>query len=222
MADEAVKFGLRQEVALRPETQVQEKVQGVSVATVINNIDLTGEARVQVMLAWLPGFVPWARVAVPMAGILRGTFFMPQIGDEVLVAFNQGDVREPYVLGALWNTIDRPPVLAPTDAVTQRKIRTPLGHELAFDEALQSVTLTSNTFSTVVLDPLKAEISTPLAKVTVGKDGDVTITAATRLSLNAPVIEIHASSALSVQSGGAVTIQASATCAVQGAVVAIN
>ena len=51
---------------------------------------------------------------------------MPQIGDEVLVGFNQGDVREPFVLGTLWNTIDRPPALLPTDAVTQRKIRTPL------------------------------------------------------------------------------------------------
>ena len=169
-----------------------EKINGVTVATVINNIDSTGEARVQLMLPWLPGFMPWARVSTPMAGMLRGTFFIPQIGDEVLVAFNQGDIREPFVVGTLWNTIDRPPSIAPTDAVTKRKIRTPLGHELSFDEALQSVTLTSNTFSTVTLDPLKAEISTPLAKVSIGKEGDVTITALTKITLDAPIIEIKA------------------------------
>ena len=134
-----------------------------------------------------------------MAGMVRGTFFVPQIGDEVLVAFNQGDMREPFVVGTLWNTIDRPPALSPTDAVTQRKIRTPLGHELSFDEALQSVTLTSNTLSKVTLDPLKAELSTPLATVTIGKDGDVTITAATKITLDAPVIEIKAASVLTVQ-----------------------
>lgn len=219
MAEEAVKFGLRQKIQARPSA---EKINGVTVATVINNIDSTGEARVQLMLPWLPGFMPWARVSTPMAGMLRGTFFVPQIGDEVLVAFNQGDIREPFIVGTLWNTIDRPPALAPTDAVTQRRIRTPLGHELSFDEALQSVTLTSNTFSKVTLDPLKAELSTPLATVSIGKDGEVTITALTRITLDAPVIEIKAASVLTVRSNGTATLQAGGACSVQGAVVKIN
>ena len=219
MAGEAVKFGLLQKVQARPGPQ---KVNGVALATVINNIDSTTEARVQVMLPWLPGFMPWARVAMPMAGMLRGMYFMPQVGDEVLVAFNQGDVREPIVVGALWNTLDRPPVLAPTDAVTQRKIRTPLGHELSFDETTQSVTLTSNTLSKVTLDPLKAELSTPLASVTIGKAGDVTITGATRITLDAPLIEIKATSVLTARSNGTATLQASGACSVQGAVVKIN
>lgn len=219
MPDEAIKFGLRQKMQVRPSP---EKVNGVSLATVLNNVDPTGEARVQLMLPWLPGFMPWARVATPMAGMLRGAFFIPQIGDEVLVAFNQGDVREPVVVGGLWNTIDRPPSISPTDAVTQRKIRTPLGHELAFDEATQSVTLSTNTLSRVTLDPLKAEISTPLASVAIGKDGDVTITASTRISLVAPVIEIKAGSVLAAESAGMATLKAGAACAIQGATVAIN
>lgn len=228
MAEEAVKFGLRQKVQVGPTPQKDQvgttplMVNGVSVATVINNIDSTGEARVQLMLPWLPGFFPWARVSTPMAGMLRGTFFIPQFGDEVLVAFNQGDVREPYVLGSLWNTIDRPPALLPTDAVTQRRIRTPLGHELSFDEVTQSVTLSSNTFSTVTLDPLKAEISTPLAKVAIGKGGDVTISAATKLTLTATVIEISAESGVSIQSKGVATFKAGTACEVQGAMVHIN
>jgi uncharacterized protein involved in type VI secretion and phage assembly len=219
MSEEAVKFGLRQQVQLKPSA---EKVQGVSVATVVNNIDSTGEARVQLMLPWLPGFLPWARLAMPMAGTLRGTFFVPQIGDEVLVVFHQGDLREPFVVGTLWNTIDRPPTLSPTDAVTQRKIRTPLGHELSFDEAAQSVTLTSNTLSKVTLDPLKAELSTPFATVAIGKAGDVTITATNRITLEAPVVEIKAASVLTAQSGGTASLQAGATCTLRGALVSIN
>jgi uncharacterized protein involved in type VI secretion and phage assembly len=140
----------------------------------------------------------------------------------VLVAFNHGDVREPYVLGTLWNTMDRPPALSPTDAITTRKIRTPLGHELAFDEALQQVTLTSNTKSTVTLDPEGAELSTPTASVAIGILGDVTITAATKLTLKAPVIEISADTTLSVSSKAAASLKAGALCTIKGATVAIN
>jgi len=219
MANEAVKFGFDQKVQTRPSP---EKINGVSLATVINNVDPTGEARVQLILPWLPGVMPWARVASPMAGTLRGLFFMPQIGDEVLVCFNQGDIREPFVIGALWNTIDRPPTLLPTDAVTQRKIRTPSGHELSFDETTQSVTLTSNMRARVTLDPLKAELSTDAASVTISQDGNVTITAAQKISLAAPVIEIKAASVLNVESAGTTAVKAGAACTVQGAVVAIN
>ena len=53
---------------------------------VVNNLDLAGLGRVQVRLPWLPELDLWARVAVPMAGMASGTYAMPQIGDEVLVA----------------------------------------------------------------------------------------------------------------------------------------
>lgn len=219
MANEAVKFGLTQGFDQKPP---ETKIEGVSIATVLNNIDCTGEARIQLQLPWLPGYTPWARIASQMAGMGSGSFFVPQIGDEVLVAFHHGDVREPYVLGACWSTIDKPPALAPTDAVTKRKIRTPLGHELTFDEATQTVTLTSNTMSTLTLDLDKAELSTPTAKITVGKLGNVTISAKTVLSLEAEVIEIKAKKVLNVQSDGVAQFKASAACSVQGATVNIN
>lgn len=222
MADEALKFGLTQSFSGGNGPPPDKKIFGVSTATVINNIDCTGEARVMLMLPFMPGYTPWARLSSPMAGMGRGTYFVPQIGDEVLVAFNHGDVREPYVLGTCWNTIDRPPALKPTDPVTMRKIRTPLGHELAFDEALQSVTLSSNLMSTVTLDATKAELSTPLATVTIDKAGGVTITAATKITLDAPVIEIKAKTLLTAQSNGAATLKATGTCFVQGGLVKIN
>ncbi len=223
MSDEAVKFGLMQDFGLGGNSKPSDqKVFGVATATVINNIDFTGEAKVQLLLPWLPGYMPWARMSTPMAGLNRGTYFIPQIGDEVLVAFNHGDVREPYVLGGMWNTIDRPPSLAPTDPVTMRKIRTPLGHELSFDEALQSVTLTSNTMSTVTLDPEQALLSTPTASVKIGKAGDVTITASTKLTLSAPVIEISADTLLTVSSNGNATLSAAGLCTVKGLPIKLN
>jgi uncharacterized protein involved in type VI secretion and phage assembly len=222
MAEEAVKFGATTPVTMGSGPPPDKKIFGVSVATVLNNIDCTGEARVMLLLPWLPGYTPWARLSSPMAGMGRGMYFVPQIGDEVLVAFNHGDVREPYVLGTCWNTIDQPPALAPTDPVTKRKIRTPLGHELSFDEAQQSVTLSSNMLSTVTLDAMKAQLSTPLASVTIDKAGGVTIKAATKITLDAPVIEIKAKTLLSLRSSGAALLKAAATAFIKGALVKIN
>src|SRR5262245_51043021 len=51
----------------------------------------------------------WARLSVPMAGSKRGTFFRPEVEDEVLVAFEHGDPRRPYILGSLWSQKDEPP-----------------------------------------------------------------------------------------------------------------
>lgn len=219
MASEAVSFHAAQ--ASKPR-EPERKIQGVTIATVISSIDCTGGARVQLSLPWLPGFQPWARIANQMAGMGHGSHFVPQPGTEVLVAFNHGDVREPYVIGSLWNGVDRPPQTAPADAMTKRKIRTPLGHELAFDEAAQSVTLTSNTKSTLTLDAEKAEISTPTARVTISKKGEITIKAATKLTLEAKVIELKADTVLTLKSSGKTELKANGVCVVQGTQVQIN
>src|SRR5215218_6084995 len=89
----------------------ERHVYGVVIATVTNNVDATGEGRIQVQLPWLPGVRPWAR----LSRLDAGTYFVPQKGAEVLVAFNHGDIREPYVLGTLWNSKDRPPKEGPQD-----------------------------------------------------------------------------------------------------------
>jgi uncharacterized protein involved in type VI secretion and phage assembly len=87
---------------------------GVSVATVVDNRDSDGLGRVGIRVAEKPkrggkGEVTWARIATLMAGRGRGTWFIPEVGDEVLVAFEAGDPKKPYVLGALWNVRNPPP-----------------------------------------------------------------------------------------------------------------
>jgi len=64
----------------------------------------------------------WARVAVPFAGHNRGAWFIPQVDDEVLVAFLHGDINKPVVIGCLWNGKDRPPEnVAPDTILIQDK-----------------------------------------------------------------------------------------------------
>ncbi|HTE52271.1 MAG TPA: phage baseplate assembly protein V [Kofleriaceae bacterium] len=209
---------------LRPLSPASRKVYGVVVATVVNNLDSTMEGRVQIHLPWAPGLDPWARVASPMAGLAHGAYFMPQIGQEVLVAFEGGDAGAPYVIGALWNTVDRPPILAPTEAVTRRVMRTPLGHQIDFDDATQTLTITSTTQQTITLDPARIELSAGLgvASVQVTTAGTVTITASASIELNAPSITINGATAVTIQGGTSATLNGGALCAVQGALVKIN
>ncbi len=87
---------------------------GVYPALVTDIKDSDGQGRVKIKLPWCPdnsggGYEVWARLAVLMAGNQRGTWFIPDPNDEVLVMFEGGDPRIPYVIGALWNGQDKPP-----------------------------------------------------------------------------------------------------------------
>lgn len=76
-----------------------------------------------------------ARVATLMAGGGRGTFFNPEPGDEVVVAFEDGDLDQPVIIGSLWSDVDTPPEDADTSASNNlRIIRSRAGHQLTFDD----------------------------------------------------------------------------------------
>lgn len=88
---------------------------GVQIGLVSDLRDPDGQGRVKVRLPWAPDpsggtYEAWARLATLMGGNNRGTWFVPDRDDEVLVAFEGGDPRYPYVLGALWNGHDKAPV----------------------------------------------------------------------------------------------------------------
>lgn len=124
--------------------QRQGRVQGVVIGLVTNLNDPENLARVKVKFPWLADDAgveiesTWAKVVAPMAGKERGFFFLPEIDDEVLVAFEHGDVNRPYVVGALWNKRDQPPVSQSTavqgSKVMQRLLRTRAGHEILLDD----------------------------------------------------------------------------------------
>jgi uncharacterized protein involved in type VI secretion and phage assembly len=87
---------------------------GVYPALVVDIADPDGQGRVRVRLPWSPdadgeAYEAWARLATMMAGANRGSWFIPDVDDEVLIAFEGGDARRPYVVGGLWNGQDAPP-----------------------------------------------------------------------------------------------------------------
>jgi uncharacterized protein involved in type VI secretion and phage assembly len=87
---------------------------GVSPALVVDIKDPDNQGRVKVSLPWSPdakgaSYEAWARLATLLGGNNRGSWFIPDVNDEVLVAFEHGDPRRPYVVGGLWNGRDQAP-----------------------------------------------------------------------------------------------------------------
>lgn len=77
----------------------------------------------------------WARIATLFAGSGRGSFFIPEVGDEVLVAFEHGDPNRPFVLGGLWNSDDPPPETMDGEGKNHlRTIKSRSGHIITLDD----------------------------------------------------------------------------------------
>lgn len=87
------------------------RINGVVCGIVTNNEDPERIGRVKVKFPWLSDEheSDWARISSPMAGSERGFTTIPEVEDEVLVAFEHGDINRPYVVGGLWNKKDKPP-----------------------------------------------------------------------------------------------------------------
>lgn len=87
---------------------------GVYTAVVTDIKDPDNQGRVKIRLPWSPDndqkvYEVWARLATLMAGNNRGSWLIPDKDDEVLVSFEAGNTRRPYVIGSLWNGLDSPP-----------------------------------------------------------------------------------------------------------------
>lgn len=179
------------EAAARTVAAAASRLSGVYLGRVLSNIDSQGLDRVLVHL--LPGVDVWAHVAVPIAGQGYGAYLIPQPNDQVVVAFVYGDGLKPVVIGSVWSKAGAAPVSSPQDAVTKRVLRTPLGHELVFDDAAQSVTLTTSTKHKITLGPRGIELSTGdgQAKLTL-EGGRITLEAAASVHLKAPVVSTEA------------------------------
>jgi hypothetical protein len=115
---------------------------GLVCGVVTNLRDPDKKGKVKIALPWLaPDFeTDWARVVQLTAGPRTGAMFMPEVGDEVLVGFEYGDMRRPYVLGGLVNDNAK---FAPLDAavdgsgaVTGRGLASPAGNTLMFTDEL--------------------------------------------------------------------------------------
>lgn len=183
---------------------------GVYPARVVSNQDPSGLGRVLVSLADPSGSgeqgEAWAPVATLMAGKNRGTWFMPEQGDEVLLAFQGGDPRQPYVLGALWNAANPPPEkIDPAGQNPVKSIQSRNGinislYDVSGNEMLLMKTPGGQSLSLRDGDGGSVEIQDANGNQIRLTAAGVQVLAAAKLSLNASVVEVSAGS-LTVNAG---------------------
>lgn len=117
-------------------SEESDRFYGVTSGIVTNNKDEEGWGRVKVKYPHISDTDEsyWARVLTPMAGKERGLYFLPEVDDEVLVAFDQGDINFPYILGGLWNGQDKPPETNGDGKNNKRLIKSRSGHQIILDD----------------------------------------------------------------------------------------
>jgi len=103
---------------------------------VIGLVTQVAVGKIKVNFPWLDETheSDWIRIATPMSGNNRGSCFMPELQDEVLLGFDKGNTRTPYVVGFLWNGVDSPP----SQDVRDRRITSTNGHSIRFLDATPS------------------------------------------------------------------------------------
>lgn len=174
---------------------------GVMPATVVSLEDPDGHGRIRIALSAVPDPASaacelWARVATLYAGKDRGTWFMPEVGDEVLVAFEQGDPRRPYVLGGLWNGVDTPAQRGSNDnAVKQIRSRNGVVITIQDLSGQESLTLETPAGQTITLKdgPGEIEIKDGNGNTVTLEASGISVDAAARLSISAAQVAVSAS-----------------------------
>ena len=195
---------------LNPSTRPGWDADGAQVALVTQNEDPDGLGRVRVRYPELGEETEgwWARIVGPGAGADRGLLMTPRVGDEVLVAFEHGDVRRPLVLGSLWNGEETPGELVQSDGSFRLRSAETIGIT-----ADKSMTITA-------ADELTVEVGG--ASAVMKKDGTITATGKEVTVKGSGSVTIEASSSLTLKAGGSLTIQAGGTVKVTGAQVQLG
>jgi uncharacterized protein involved in type VI secretion and phage assembly len=175
---------------------------GVYPALVSDIKDPDGQGRVKVTLPWSPDtagaeYAAWARLATLMGGNKRGSWFIPDVDDEVLVSFEAGDPRRPYVVGALWNGKDEPPDSIEGAGSNDRKVLCSRnGVKLTLDDkdGTERLELETPGGQKVILKdgPGSIEISDSNGNSVKLETSGITVTASAKVTVNAATAEISA------------------------------
>jgi len=171
---------------------------GVYPALVVDVSDPEDQGRVRVELPWIAEedigqAQAWARCATFMAGADRGSWFIPEIGDEVLIAFIAGNPRWPVVVGALWNGVDNPPeTMDPGGENNIRSITSRSGHRVTLDDTAgaELVKIETQGGHVLNLDDGNGGVITVHhsggAEIKIDASGTISITAINQVNIDAP------------------------------------
>ena len=213
------------DVLQRPEENQKNGIKGVAVAVVTNNVDPDKKGRIKVKYPWRDSEDEsyWARFITFMAGNEMGGFFLPEVNDEVLVAFENGEIDTPYILGSLWSGKIKPPETNEDGKNNIRKIKSRSGHEIILNDKAgeEKVELKTKSGHKIVMDDTsgseKIEILDKTGSNTIFFDSSqnsISIKSSMKLSIESNQIEIKA--------GSMMNIEASGNLVIKGAMVMIN
>jgi phage protein D len=205
--------------------------QGPVVAQVSDAKDPLEQGRVKLTFPWLSDTYvsDWARTVQPGAGKERGALVLPEVGDEVLVLFEQGDIRRPYVLGGLYNGVDTAPKGKPglidgsSGAINRRSFVSRRGHRIdLIDEDGRTEGITLSTTG----DKLQLKMDSVDTKITVHSDGKILIegkggvmidSASSKLELKGGEVSITSTSGVKIDGGsGGVDVQTNGQLSLKG------
>ncbi|VVB91089.1 Uncharacterised protein [uncultured archaeon] len=208
-------------IDLIEDTSHKENITGVVIGIVTNNKDPDDLGRVKVKFPWLSDSDEsnWARIVSPMAGKERGIYFLPEVDDEVLVAFEFGDINMPYVIGSLWKGKDKPPQTNSDGKNNMRIIKSRSGHLIKLDDtdgAEKIEIIDSSEKNKIVIDAKNEKISIISSK-------DISISAPNgKVTIEANDIEAKSNASTKIEASAGMDLKASGNMNVKGATVNLN
>lgn len=185
------------------------RLYGLYPALVSDIKDPDNQGRVRVTLPWAPDtgsgrYEAWARLSTLMGGNNRGSWFVPDVNDEVLVGFEAGDARRPFIVGSLWNGSDRPPESMDGAGNNYKKVvRSRNGVKVTFDDqdgqekliletpGGQKITLKDGPGAVEIVDSNGNSIKLETSGVTVTASAKVTVNAS-QVAVSAGLVTVDA------------------------------
>ncbi|HET6765387.1 MAG TPA: phage baseplate assembly protein V [Longimicrobiaceae bacterium] len=177
---------------------------GVYPALVTDIVDPDGLGRIQVKLPWLgqagaDDVRAWATLLSPYADDGQGFQALPAVDTQVVVAFEAGDARRPYIVGSAWNGAEKMPD-DPAKPNNKRLIKTRSGSLLEFDDSdgAAKVTLSMKSGHKMVLDDSAQQVTVSHSNgctITFDAGGAIKVNANSSVDVTAPVMNVHAATA---------------------------
>ena len=203
------------------QSEHQSRVMGVFIGVVTNNQDPDKLGRIKVKFPKVSADneTDWIRVATLFTGAEFGSYFLPNVNDEVLVAFESGDINLPIVIGSLWNGVVKPPETNSDGKNSICMIKSKSGHTIKLDntdgsEVIQIVDKTQKNMITI-------DSATNTIKVT--SDADISIEAKNgAINLDAKEVNVTGSSAVAIVSKGDLDVKATGNANVKGKMINLN
>jgi len=200
--------------------------QTLLVGIVTDNEDPEGMGRVKVKFPTLTEDhnSNWARVVSMGAANSRGFDCLPEIDDEVLVAFEHGDIHRPYILGGVWNGEDTPPNSVQNNVqngkVRLRTIKTRVGHQIQFIEEDKGGSQTG-----IRIDTKKGHqvyLNDSDGSILISSTGDMTIEAKGHMDIKARSIKMNSTTKIDIDANATIDVNAKGIVTVKGSLIKLN